>query len=119
MPPAGFTAPHLRNARARKKRVELRLRFRAVEAIHRGTATQRFAAPEPRRGERRNRPGCRNDLLHLAGISIAMQGKIAARAERLPGPLPEPAAECPHRQIVGYENAVKPDLTADHVSDHA
>ena len=48
-----------------------------------------------------------------------MQGKIAAGGERLPRPLPEPAAERLHRQIVGYENAVKPDLAADDLSDHA
>jgi hypothetical protein len=48
-----------------------------------------------------------------------VQGKIAAGGERLPRPLPEAAAERPHRQIVGHQNAVEPDLAADDLGDQA
>src|SRR5271169_4129832 len=69
---------------ARKERVELRLDFFSTEIIRRGTAAPRFAAPEPCRREWRNRPSRRDNLLHLAGVSIAVEGKIAAGGERLP-----------------------------------
>ena len=48
-----------------------------------------------------------------------MQGEIAAGCERQLRPLAEPAAERPHRQIVGDENAVEPDLASNDLRDHA
>jgi hypothetical protein len=63
----------------------------------------------------RNRPDGRSNLLHLTRVAVAVEGKIAAGSQCPPRPFADCSAECPHRQIVGDENAVEADFSADNL----
>ena len=85
---AGFIARELRWPCAGEQRVEMRLgvsRGRSHSPRSCGASLRRAPSRAAVSGE--IGPRCRNDLLHLAGVAVAMQGEIAAGVERSPRPL--------------------------------